>query len=69
MNTADVIRLLGEPDEILHVGNDRMKSRAWFCNACAKIHTFTEPVAIPAPCDCGGICFERRAHTQGPKHE
>lgn len=59
MNESDVIAMLGEPDQILPRGRG-MVSRAWFCSTCCKLHTFAEPVAAPAPCECGGIFFEKR---------
>ena len=62
----EVIALLGEPDRIYPPGTaPRMLSTHWFCCGCAKLHTFCEPVKCPAPCECGGICFEKRAAPNG----
>jgi hypothetical protein len=62
MTKEDVIALLGEPTRIYPPGaGPRMVSRAWFCSTCSKLHTFPEPVNVPAPCTyCGGIAFEKR---------
>lgn len=60
MDKSDVIAKLGEPDRILSRGQG-MVSRAWFCPKCCKLHTFAEPVRPPAPCECGGIAFEKRS--------
>jgi hypothetical protein len=58
---AEVLALLGEPDRIYPPGmGPRMLSTYWFCCGCAKLHTFPEPVECPAPCECGGITFEKR---------
>ena len=62
MNKGDVIAALGEPNRILPRGSRGMVSAAWFCSTCCKLHTFPEPVRPPAPCECGGIAFEKRAH-------
>jgi hypothetical protein len=62
MNKADVLRILSEPDRILPRGMG-MVSRAWSCSTCRKLHQFPEPVGAPAPCECGGIAFEKRAPT------
>lgn len=59
MDQRDVVALLGEPDRILPRGR-MMVSAKWFCSTCAKLHTFPEPVRAPAPCECGGIAFEKR---------
>lgn len=59
MNDSDVIALLGEPDRILPPGKG-MVSRSWSCTTCRKLHQFPEPVRPPAPCECGGIAFEKR---------
>jgi hypothetical protein len=58
MDQRDVIALLGEPDRITR--GRGMVSTKWFCSTCAKTHTFPEPVRPPAPCECGGISFEKR---------
>lgn len=59
MDKTDVLAMLGEPDRIVPRGFG-IKGRAWFCSTCCKLHTFPEPVGIPAPCECGGITFEKR---------
>lgn len=38
-----------------------MMSAKWFCCGCAKLHELPEPVRPPAPCECGGIAFEKRS--------
>lgn len=60
MNRADVIEKLGVPDLILPPGKG-MVSFKWFCSTCCKLHTFETPVRVPAPCECGGISFEKRS--------
>jgi len=64
MNRDDVIAAMGEPDRILPRGRLGMVSTAWFCPTCCKLHTFPEPVRPPAPCECGGIAFEKRSAVQ-----
>lgn len=63
MTEQDVIDRLGEPDEIIQAGMG-MKSAAWLCSNCKTLHQFDEAVRPPAPCSCGGICFEKRARTE-----
>lgn len=58
---AEVIAMLGEPDRILPPGSLRMTSTHWFCSTCAKTYVFPQPVPCPSPCECGGICFEKRS--------
>lgn len=60
MDKSELLARLGEPDRILPRGRG-MVSTAWFCSTCCKLHTFSEPVRIPAPCECGGIAFEKRS--------
>jgi hypothetical protein len=60
LNKSELLTRLGKPDRILLRGQG-MVSRAWFCSNCAKVHTFTQPVRVPAPCECGGIAFEKRS--------
>lgn len=62
MNKQDVIDLLGEPDRIMR--GPMMTSKHWFCPTCAKLHTFATPVRPPAPCECGGIIFEKRSEAK-----
>lgn len=58
MNEADIIELLGEPDEVLTRGSPRrMVSVAWKCAGCGCDYFFDAPVAIPGPCTCGSIGF------------
>lgn len=59
MTEQDVVDLLGEPDAVLPAGSG-MTSTAWLCSACNRLHEFDEPIRPPAPCDCGGIAFEKR---------
>lgn len=59
VDEVQITALLGKPDKILRRG-EGMQSRVWFCYTCAKTHRFSEPVIIPAPCECGGIGFEKR---------
>lgn len=60
MDKREVLERLGEPDRILPPGKG-MVSTAWLCSNCCKLHTFPEPVRPPAPCECGGIAFEKRS--------
>jgi hypothetical protein len=58
---AEVLAMFGEPDKIYPPGTrPPMLSTSWYCCSCAKVHTFPEPVKCPAPCECGGIAFEKR---------
>jgi hypothetical protein len=57
MEERDVIRRLGQPDEIVR-RDERMRSRAWICSTCRERTTYPGPVPIPAPCRrCGDIVF------------
>jgi hypothetical protein len=63
---AEVLALLGEPDRIHPAGTGpRMVSTHWFCSSCAKLHVSAQPVRPPSPCECGGICFEKREPVNG----
>jgi hypothetical protein len=58
LSSADVVKILGAPDEILSKA-ERMKSRRWACNTCSEIVESDEPIQVPAPCKrCGGIAFK-----------
>jgi len=63
---ADVLREFGEPDRILKP-NEGMKSVRWRCMSCGKVYQFGAPMRVPAPCECGGIMFEKQdAHHLTP---
>jgi hypothetical protein len=62
MDEQDVVDRLGEPDAVLSAGRG-MTSVAWLCSGCKRLHEFDTPVRPPAPCECGGIAFVRRART------
>ncbi len=62
MTEQDVIDLLGEPDAVMPAGRG-MTSAAWLCSTCKRLHEFDTPVRPPAPCECGGIAFEKRPRT------
>jgi hypothetical protein len=57
LGSADVVKMLGEPDEIVSKA-ERMKSRRWACSACSEIIECEEPIHVPAPCKRCGIAFK-----------
>lgn len=59
MNKLDVIDKLGMPDKIIP-RSQMMRSAAWLCSTCGRVHRSDEPVPPPAPCtECKGIFFEK----------
>lgn len=59
MDERDIIAALGPPDAILPARLG-MVSTEWLCSQCCKLYVFDKPVRPPAPCECGGLAFERK---------